>query len=158
MRLRWNLPFRLLNHCLGILTGDGSWRLNEFEKKMIQTAARTMLESDQLILTNQLKRRFYVQRLHNNRMNDIYPYDPEDWPRMDHPEEHNIATLLVSSESGSTRVYVESFTGLIRAVRCKKPPKPIIALPYKIKLISTGGQANNDIAREINDSEHTDLE
>ena len=158
MKLKWWLPLSLLDHSLGWLIRDGSWWLNRLEKEAIEAAAATLSERDQAVLQDQLARLFYIQRLHKQRLNDIHPYFPEEWPKMAHPERFRIATLSLKSKGGQTRVYVESYLGRIRAVHCRKSPLEIIKVPYTLKVISTGGVPKDEIAREINVEEHPDLD
>jgi hypothetical protein len=146
----------LLDHSLGWLIGDGSWWLNSLEKDAIAVAAGMLSERDQAALRDQLTRLFYVQRLHKQRLNDIHPYFPEEWPKMAHPERFRIATLSLKSKGGETRVYVESYLGRIRAVHCRKSPREIIKYPYTLRVVSTGGVPNDEIARELDSSEHSD--
>jgi hypothetical protein len=156
MKLKWWLPLSLLDHSLGWLIGDGSWWLNSLEKDAIAVAAGMLSERDQAALRDQLTRLFYVQRLHKQRLNDFHPYFPEEWPKMAHPERFRIATLSLKSKGGETRVYVESYLGRIRAVHCRKSPREIIKYPYTLRVVSTGGVPNDEIARELDSSEHSD--
>jgi hypothetical protein len=158
MILKWWLPLSLLHDSIGWLIRDGSWRLNLLETEAIAAAAATLSEHDQTMLKDQLTRFFYIQRLHKQRLNEIHPYFPEDWPKMNHPERYRIATLSLKSNGGQTRLYVESYKGRIRAIHFRKPPSEIIKYPYFLEVLSTGGTPKDEIQRELNASEHPDLD
>ena len=87
-------------------------------------------------------------------MSDIHPYFPEKWPKMNHPREFCMAKLVVISKVSHMRVTVETYEGMIRAVRCQKPPGLIITEPYQIKISTTGGPITDNIATELNAMEH----
>lgn len=154
MIVKWWLPLSLLHHSLGWLIRDGSWWLDRLETEVISAAAATLSGGDQAILNDQLARYFYIQRLHNQRLNDIHPYFPEEWPKMDHPERYRIATLSLKSKGGQTRVFVESFKGRIRAIHFRKSPREIIKYPYILKVLSTGGVPKDENQHEIDALEH----
>lgn len=74
----------------------------------------------------------------------------------DLPPDYRLAKLRL--KNGRSRVYVsvETFEGLVRALRFSKPPKDVVSGDFEISVLAFGGRNDDRIARGIDYEEHGD--
>ena len=147
-------PLKFLSHIIGIFTADRLWSLRPYELQLFEVGFQSLTDSEREIARAQLKDLFYIQRLHDDRMNDIYFYFPEWVPRLDRPENFQLAKLRLRAGRRRVDVQVETFDGYVRALRFKKPPHAVVSQDFEIEVLELGGTNDDSIANEIDFEEH----
>lgn len=150
------LPLRLFNQALGVLWGEGSWSLRTYELKLIHAAAAKLSPENRIVLDQQLKSSFYVERLHQNRMTRIHFRWRDDVMRMDIPQDYRLAKMRLKSGRRAVSISVEAYDGLIFTLQYYKPPKPVVLEDFTIAKIEYGGKGDDSIAEAIDREEHGD--
>jgi hypothetical protein len=150
------LPLTLAIDLLGVASRDGSWRLRPYEKRLFDVAAQSLDEKNRAILERQFRHLFYIQRILDDRMNDIYFYFPERVEKLDLPPDYRLAKLRLKNGRHRVDVSVETFEGLVRALQFSKPPKPVVSGDFTISVLARGGRNDDRIARAIDFEEHGD--
>ena len=140
----------------GVITKDGSWWLRDYEKRLIEAAIKTLDSEEQNIIRKQLRNPFYIQRIHRDRMNDIFFYVPERAPKLVKPAEFQVAKLRLKSGRRRVNVSIKTFEGYIRALRFYKDPREIVREEFSIEVLEVGGTNDDSIARELDREEHGD--
>ena len=147
-------PYKLFLDATDSLSRRGSWSLRPYELQLFEVGFQSLTDSEREIARAQLKDLFYIQRLHDDRMNDIYFYFPEWVPRLDRPENFQLAKLRLRAGRRRVDVQVETFDGYVRALRFKKPPQPVVSQDFQIEILELGGTNDDTIANEIDFEEH----
>ena len=150
------LPFQLLNHVLGLLDGSGSWVPRPYERRLFDVAAQSLDEKNKAILERQFRHWFYIQRILGERMNDIYFYFPERVEKLDLPPDYRLAKLRLKNGRRRVDVSVETYEGLVRALRFSRPPKPVVSGDFTISVLARGGRNDDRMAQAIGFEEHGD--
>jgi hypothetical protein len=150
------LPLKILNHLIGQLDGSSSWTPRPYERRLFDAAAEELDAKRKEILKRQFRHLFHLQRFHNDRMNDIYFYFPERVEKLDLPPDYRLAKLRLKNGRHRVDVSVETYKGLVRALRFSKPPKPVVSGDFTISVLARGGRNDDRMARAIDFEEHGD--
>ena len=141
-------------HASGVFGRDRLWSLRPYERRLFDAGFQALSEGEREIAEVQLRHFFYIQRLHNDRMNDIYFYFPKRVPRLERPKEFRLARLRLRSGRRRVNVDVETFDGYVRALRFRKPPQPVVAQAFEVEILELGGANDSSFADEIDFGEH----
>jgi len=89
-------------------------------------------------------------------MNDIYFYFPERVEKLDLPPDYRLAKLRLKNGRHRVDVSVETYEGLVRALRFSRPPKQVVSGDFTISVLARGGRNDDRMARAIDFEEHGD--
>jgi len=150
------LPLTLAIDLVGVASRDGSWRLRPYEQRLFDVAAQSLDDEYEAILARQFRRWFHIQRILDDRMNDIYFYFPERVEKLDLPPDYRLAMLRLKNGRRRVDVSVETYEGLVRALRFSRPPKLVVSGDFAISVLARGGRNDDRMARAIVFEEHGD--
>lgn len=144
-------PLRLLNE---VLRRDCSWRLRDYELRLIEASATKLNSANRLILTKQLASQLFVERMHQDRITRIHFHWPESIAKLDLPKDCRLARLKLKHDRRSLSVSIEAYNGLVFALQYSKPPKPLVLGNFDIVSAEHGGEGDEGIPRSIDREEH----
>jgi hypothetical protein len=150
------LPLNILSNVFDLTRGRSSWALRTYEKRLFDSASDSLDSSNKAILARQFDHWFLMQRLHDDRMNDIYFYFPERVEKLDLPPDYRLAKLRLKNGRHRVDVSVETYEGLVRALRFSRPPKAVVSGDFTISVLARGGRNDDRMARAIDFEEHGD--
>lgn len=148
------LPLRLANQALGVLWGQGSWSLRDYEKRLIEAAAAELSPGNRAVLARQLMESFYVERLHQDRMTNIHFRWRDHVAPMELPVQYRLAKIRLTAGKRAVTVSVEAHRGRIFGLHYDKPPKPLVEGPFQFSAVTFGGPVDDRTARAIDAQEH----
>lgn len=162
-RIVWaivSFPFALLDLILTLVfPGRSGWSLHDYERQLIEAAARGLDDHNKAILGRQLNRLHFVERLHEDRVTTIhFKWRRKLIERMTIPKDYNLAKLRVKSAGGTIWVSIGAYDGLIYSIWYKKPPKPVFAHPFEVVEAEYGGEFDDSVVRDIDREEHGDVD
>lgn len=113
---------RQLLHFITYLSGEGSWRLREHEKIVLNAVIDKLSESHQQLVEKQLKEKFFIERIPDGRINVFRFYRPKSYLKIEDAEYDDLLFRVHIIVNGRKQIsHVVFYRGYLFSIEMKKP-------------------------------------
>ena len=113
---------RSLLHFITYLSGEGSWRLREHEKAVLNAAISILSESHRQLVEQKLKEKFFIERIPDGRINVFRFYRPKPELRIADVEFDDLLLQVHTTVNGKKQIaHVVFYRGHLFSIEMKKP-------------------------------------
>lgn len=115
---------RQLLHFITYLSGEGSWRLREHEKIILNAVISKLSENHRKLVEQQLKEKFFIERIPDGRINVFRFYRPKPDLKIEDAEFDDLLFKVHIIINGKKQIsHVVFYRGYLFSIEMKKPGK-----------------------------------
>ncbi len=115
---------RQLLHFITYLSGEGSWRLREHEKIILNAVISKLSENHRKLVEQQLKEKFFIERIPDGRINVFRFYQPKPDLKIEDEEFDDLLFKVYIIVNGKKQIsHVVFYRGYLFSIEMKKPGK-----------------------------------
>lgn len=115
---------RQLLHFITYLSGEGSWRLREHEKAVLNAAIDILSERHRQLVEQQLKEKFFIERIPDGRINVLRFYRPKPELKVEGVEFDDLLFRVHIIVNGRKQIsHVVFYRGYLFSIEMKNPGK-----------------------------------
>lgn len=113
---------RQLLHLITYLSGEGSWRLREHEKVVLNAAINILSESHRQLVEQQLKEKFFIERIPDGRINVFRFYWSKPYLKIEDVEFDDLLLQVHITVNGRKQIaHVVFYRGYLFSIEMKNP-------------------------------------